>query len=51
MTTDRPEPDGTRLGELWRILPEEATANADGVLEIDIVLAPWAVMSISRANP
>ncbi|MFF2493546.1 diaminopimelate decarboxylase [Agromyces sp. NPDC058064] len=34
MTTDRPAPDGTRLGELWRILPEEATANADGVLEI-----------------
>lgn len=34
MTQDRPAPDGTRLGELWRILPEEATANADGVLEI-----------------
>ena len=25
---------GTRLGELWRILPEEATASDDGVLEI-----------------
>ncbi|MDR6905087.1 diaminopimelate decarboxylase [Agromyces sp. 3263] len=34
MTPTRPAPDGTRLGELWRILPEEATANDDGVLEI-----------------
>jgi diaminopimelate decarboxylase len=34
MTPTRPAPDGTRLGELWRILPEEATASGDGVLEI-----------------
>ncbi|GAA1815746.1 diaminopimelate decarboxylase [Agromyces neolithicus] len=34
MTATRPAPDGTRLGELWRILPEDAAANADGVLEI-----------------
>ncbi len=27
------------------------TVRADGVLEIDITLAPWAVMSISRTNP
>ncbi len=34
MTATRPAPEGTRLGELWRILPEEATASGDGVLEI-----------------
>lgn len=34
MTANRPAPSGTRLGDLWRILPEEATATADGVLEI-----------------
>jgi diaminopimelate decarboxylase len=34
MTATRPAPEGTRLGELWRILPEEATASDDGVLEI-----------------
>ncbi|WP_430645097.1 diaminopimelate decarboxylase [Agromyces sp. GXS1127] len=34
MTPNRPAPAGTRLGELWRILPEEATATDDGVLEI-----------------
>lgn len=34
MTATQPAPDGTRLGELWRILPEEATASVDGVLEI-----------------
>ncbi|SFR71104.1 diaminopimelate decarboxylase [Agromyces sp. CF514] len=34
MTANRPDPSGTRLGDLWRILPEEATATADGVLEI-----------------
>ncbi|UIP57720.1 diaminopimelate decarboxylase [Agromyces marinus] len=34
MTPYRPSPEGTRLGELWRILPEEAAASADGVLEI-----------------
>ena len=27
------------------------TVRADGVLEIDITLAPWAVMSISRTTP
>jgi xylan 1,4-beta-xylosidase len=27
------------------------TVGADGVLGIDITLAPWAVMSISRTNP
>lgn len=34
MTANRPAPSGTRLGDLWRILPEEATATVDGVLEI-----------------
>ncbi|GAA4064651.1 diaminopimelate decarboxylase [Agromyces indicus] len=34
MTANRPAPVGTRLDELWRILPEEATATPDGVLEI-----------------
>ncbi|MRX44776.1 diaminopimelate decarboxylase [Agromyces kandeliae] len=34
MTANRPAPAGTRLGDLWRILPEEATATDDGVLEI-----------------
>lgn len=34
MTANRPAPEGTRLGELWRILPEESTVSADGVLEI-----------------
>jgi diaminopimelate decarboxylase len=34
MTANRPAPEGTRLDELWRILPEEATATPDGVLEI-----------------
>ncbi|GAA1059952.1 diaminopimelate decarboxylase [Agromyces bracchium] len=34
MIANRPAPAGTRLGELWRILPEEATATDDGVLEI-----------------
>jgi diaminopimelate decarboxylase len=34
MTDNRPAPDGTRLGDLWRILPEEATMSADGALEI-----------------
>ena len=27
------------------------TVRADGVLEIDITLAPWAVMSIFRTTP
>ena len=34
MTANRPAPDGTRLGELWRILPEESAASTDGVLEL-----------------
>lgn len=34
MSTHQPAPAGTRLGELWRILPEESTASSDGVLEI-----------------
>ena len=34
MSVHQPAPAGTRLGELWRILPEESAASADGVLEI-----------------
>jgi diaminopimelate decarboxylase len=34
MTANRPAPEGTRLDDLWQILPEEATATPDGVLEI-----------------
>lgn len=34
MTQNRPTPAGTRWDELWRILPEEATATPDGVLQI-----------------
>lgn len=34
MSVHQPTPAGTRLGELWRILPEESAASADGVLEI-----------------
>lgn len=30
----QPAPEGTRLGELWDVLPEEASATADGVLAI-----------------
>ena len=28
------DPEGTRLGELWDVLPEESSATADGVLAI-----------------
>ncbi|MDJ0339381.1 diaminopimelate decarboxylase [Cryobacterium sp. PH31-O1] len=34
MTVHQPAPPGSRLGELWRILPEESGTTADGVLEI-----------------
>ncbi|MBC9937227.1 MULTISPECIES: diaminopimelate decarboxylase [unclassified Leucobacter] len=34
MSVHQPAPAGTRLDELWRILPEESAASADGVLEI-----------------
>ena len=34
MSVHQPAPAGTRLGELWRILPDESAASADGVLEI-----------------
>ncbi|WGW13267.1 diaminopimelate decarboxylase [Saxibacter everestensis] len=30
----RPNPEGTRLGELWSILPEESSVGPDGVLQI-----------------
>ena len=30
----RPASPGTRLAELWRLLPEESAANASGVLTI-----------------
>ena len=32
--TSRPATPGTRLDELWRLLPEESAANASGVLTI-----------------
>lgn len=32
--TARPDAPGTRLGELWSILPENAEVDADGALEI-----------------
>lgn len=55
-----------RLGEPLNLSPQQVadlaaiaddldrrslTVRADGVLEIDITLAPWAVMSLSRTNP
>ena len=55
-----------RLGEPLNLTPRQVadlatiaddldrrslTVGADGVLEIDITLAPWAVMSLSRTNP
>lgn len=54
-----------RLGEPLNLSPQQVadlaaiaddldrrslTVRADGVLEIDITLAPWAVMSLSRTN-
>lgn len=33
-TTDRPHAEGTRLEELWEILPENSAVNAHGVLSI-----------------
>jgi len=55
-----------RLGEPLNLSPQQVadlsaiadaldrstvTVSADGVLEIDITLAPWAVLSISRHHP
>jgi xylan 1,4-beta-xylosidase len=55
-----------RLGEPLNLSPQQVadlaaiaddldrrslTVRTDGVLEIDITLAPWAVMSLSRTNP
>lgn len=34
MSTEQSTDDSNRLGELWRILPEESSARPDGVLEI-----------------
>lgn len=33
-TAARPAPDGTRLGELWSVLPQNSGVDAEGVLEI-----------------
>ena len=30
----QPSPDGTRLGELWSVLPEHSGVDAEGVLEV-----------------
>ena len=34
MQATHPTPERTRLGELWEVLPEEASASVEGVLEI-----------------
>ncbi|GAA2188901.1 diaminopimelate decarboxylase [Leucobacter alluvii] len=34
MQATQPTPERTRLGELWEVLPEEASASVEGVLEI-----------------
>lgn len=33
-TLNQPAPAGTRLGELWDVLPEESSSTSNGVLEI-----------------
>ncbi|WP_336660360.1 diaminopimelate decarboxylase [Leucobacter sp. USHLN153] len=49
MHETRPAPEGTRLGELWEVFPEESSASADGVLEVGGV--PVATLAERYGTP